>query len=97
MTWNKDDFYKFVNDHKSEYIQHLRQWVEIPSVSCQSNTRGEVFRMLDVAKKEFEDLGAKMWMVDNPKGEQFFPDGESVQYRKVQQKNLKNLTIFNTF
>ena len=97
MTWRdvgQANFFKYVDEHKADYIQHLREWVEIPSVSCQSNTRGEVFKMIEVAQKQFEDLGAKMWLVDNPKGEQFFPDGESVPYRRDLKKLHQKMYVF---
>jgi len=87
MSWTngqQEAFFDHVNKNQSEYIQHLRKWVEIPSVSCQSNTRPEVIQMMHQAKAEFiETLGAKMWLVDNPKGTQYFTDGEQVPYPPV--------------
>lgn len=80
MEWSgkgQTEFFKYVDDHKSDYIQHLRKWVEIKSISCQRNTRPEVIRMMEVAKEEFTELGGKMWLEENPLGMQTFPDGET--------------------
>merc|ERR1712226_551867 len=67
----------------SLYIEHLRQWVEIPSISCQADTRPEVFRQLELSMKQFQEAGAECRMVDNPCGMQVTPDGEEIPYPPI--------------
>lgn len=76
-------FYEYIDEHKEEYINHLRAWVEIASVSCQADTRELVFRQIELTKKEFEDIGCEMRIVNNPIEKQAFADGTIVNYPPV--------------
>jgi len=80
---NQKRFYDYIDSHQEEWIQWLREWVEIASVSCQADCRQYVFDQIDLTKKQFEDLGCKMRLVDNPCGTQYFPDGVEVQYPPI--------------
>merc|ERR1711981_1359484 len=39
--------------------------------------------MLEIGKKEYEELGAECWIVKNPVGKQIGPDGDEVDYPGV--------------
>jgi len=75
--------FDLIDHKKAQWIQRLRDWVEIKSVSCQPETRDEVVRMVEVCKAEYEALGASMEICDNPDGMETFPSGEEVTYPPI--------------
>lgn len=69
-----------IDAQKENSIQLLADWVACQSVSASAAKRDEVHRMLEIGKKAFEDLGAKIDLHPNPRGKQIFPDGDEVDY-----------------
>ena len=81
---------KFITDHEKDYIQRLRENVEIASVSGQSHSVGkscslfpgwpthrpECIRQMEHAKKDLEKLGVTVEVVDI--GEQTCNDGSKL-------------------
>jgi len=47
-------FFEFVDNNKKSYIEGLRKWVEIESVSAEPARRPFVFQMMDQCKKQLE-------------------------------------------
>lgn len=58
--------YKYVDNNKKKYIDHLRTWVEIASVSAEPKRRPLVFDMMKLCKQELEDIGATIELAENP-------------------------------
>jgi len=91
-----------VDSKKDAFIQRLSDWVAIKSISCQADTRPETIRMVHFVKEEFEKLGAKMEICENPNKTEFFPDGQELQlppiclgvYPAVEMENKKTILIY---
>lgn len=58
--------YEYVENNRKKYIEGLRTWVEIASVSAEPARRPLVFQMMEQCKKQLEELGTKVEMAENP-------------------------------
>jgi len=67
-----------IDAHQEKYIEDLRKWVEIPSVSAWPEKRQEVIDMVKMVGKELEALGATIEICDNPLKTQVAPTGEVI-------------------
>ena len=76
-------FYDLVDKQQENFIKHLADWVAINDVSTNLACRDKVLEMVDLAQKQYEELGAKMWKIENPLGMQIGPDGTSVPYPPI--------------
>lgn len=83
MSSTYQKFYSLVDEQQKTFINHLAEWVAINDVSTNLSCRDKVLEMVQIAKKEYEELGAKMWTVENPKGMQIGPNGEEVPYPPI--------------
>ncbi|XP_050301476.1 cytosolic non-specific dipeptidase-like [Anthonomus grandis grandis] len=73
--------FKHIDSKKQVFIDLLKEAVAIKSVSTWAETRPEVIRMVEWAKKRLEDLGAKAELKDI--GNQQFADGTVVKLPPV--------------
>ncbi|KIO25520.1 hypothetical protein M407DRAFT_75542 [Tulasnella calospora MUT 4182] len=71
-----NQFYEYVDQHKSDFIDRLAKAVAIPSVSGDASYREHVFEMSRFIVKELEALGVKVRTVDL--GKQVL-DGQEIQ------------------
>lgn len=78
MADSLKEFYTYVNNNQESYVQTLREWVEIPSVSAWADNRGEVIKMVKHVAKQLENLGATIELCDNPLKEQTSPEGKVI-------------------
>jgi len=58
--------FEYVDNNKKKYIDGLRTWVEIESVSAEPARRPFVFQMMEQCKKQLEELGSKVELAENP-------------------------------
>ncbi|KAK9764522.1 hypothetical protein K7432_007896 [Basidiobolus ranarum] len=59
-----ESLFKYIDQHKKDYIERLAEIVAIPSVSAEITKRQDVVRMGEWLKDELERLGAKTKRVD---------------------------------
>ena len=64
MSENIEKVLDYLKTHEELYVQRLREWVAIPSVSASVECRPEVIRMVQKVKKELELLGASVDLVE---------------------------------
>uniref|UniRef100_A0AC34FHQ2 Uncharacterized protein n=1 Tax=Panagrolaimus sp. ES5 TaxID=591445 RepID=A0AC34FHQ2_9BILA len=77
-----------IDKKKTQFIDRLRQAVEIPSVSADAAFRNDIFRMIDWTQKELEKLGTKCEQIKN--GKQKLPSGEEIDLPPVLFGTLGN-------
>ncbi|XP_031773439.1 cytosolic non-specific dipeptidase [Apis florea] len=68
--------FNYIDDHKTEYINNLREVVAIKSVSAWPNHRNEVIKMMKWAEIKLKNLGINTELVDI--GKQILPDGNQI-------------------
>ena len=73
MSDNMEKVLNYLKSHEDLYVQRLKEWVAVPSVSASPEHRPDVIRMVHKAKSELEVLGASVELVDI--GEQELPGG----------------------
>ena len=78
-----DTIFKYIDDNQDRFIKRLADAVAIESVSAEFERRDECHKMMDVTKKQLEDLGATCEMVPNPKGVQTFPCGRQAKFPDI--------------
>jgi len=91
-----------VDSKKEAFIKRLSDWVAIKSISCQADTRPQTIQMVHFVKQEFEKLGAKMEICQNPNKTEFFPDGQELElppiclgtYPSTPSPNKKTILIY---
>ncbi|XP_076869326.1 cytosolic non-specific dipeptidase [Brachyhypopomus gauderio] len=76
-----DELTRYVDTHKEEYVQALREWVAVESDSSDITKRSELHRMMELVVEKLQHLGGKVEMVDI--GMQELPDGSTVALPKV--------------
>ncbi|KAL7635432.1 UNVERIFIED_CONTAM: hypothetical protein RMT77_014501 [Armadillidium vulgare] len=80
--------FSYVDAHKKDYIATLKEAVAIKSVSAWAESRGDVEKMIQWAKKRLEDLGASCTL--NDVGKQTLPDGRQIPLPSVLFGQLGN-------
>ncbi|KAI6201413.1 Cytosolic non-specific dipeptidase [Aphelenchoides besseyi] len=70
-----------IDNRSKEFIERLREAVEIPSVSAEEKHRDDVFRMMNWAEKELSAIGVKCQQIEN--GEQTLSDGRKLRLPPV--------------
>uniref|UniRef100_A0AC34QH46 Peptidase M20 dimerisation domain-containing protein n=1 Tax=Panagrolaimus sp. JU765 TaxID=591449 RepID=A0AC34QH46_9BILA len=87
-----------IDKRQSDFIQRLRQAVEIPSVSAEAKYRKDVFAMITWTQKELEKLGAVCQQI--PNGTQKLVDGQEIPLPPVlfatlgSDKSKKTLLVY---
>jgi nonspecific dipeptidase len=87
-----------IDKKKTQFIDRLRQAVEIPSVSADAAFRKDIFRMIDWTQKELEKLGTKCEQIKN--GKQKLQSGEEIDLPPVlfgtlgNDKSKKTLLVY---
>ncbi|KAF0992266.1 hypothetical protein HZS_885 [Henneguya salminicola] len=74
---NLDKIFRYINC-KEEFIQVLKEWVSIKSVSASPELRDECFRMVNIVSNEFKKIGCHTNIVDNPIAKQTLVDGSVI-------------------
>lgn len=57
-------FYRYIDEHKQEYINNLKEAVAIKSVSAWPDHRDEIIKMMKWAEAKLKNLGATTELVD---------------------------------
>lgn len=70
------NFYRFIDEHKQEYINNLREAVAIKSVSSWPDHRNEIVKMMKWAETKLKNLGVATELVDI--GKQALPNGTEI-------------------
>ncbi|KAM9575392.1 LOW QUALITY PROTEIN: beta-Ala-His dipeptidase-like [Guaruba guarouba] len=52
------EIFQYIDEHQSDYIEHLKEWVAVESDSVQPDLRKEVIRMMALAADRLVALGA---------------------------------------
>jgi len=78
MAGKLQPFFDYVDNNQDEFVESLREWVEIPSVSGWPDKRDETIYMVKFVAKQLEALGATIEIADNPLKEQKTPDGQMI-------------------
>ncbi|OAD52750.1 Cytosolic non-specific dipeptidase [Eufriesea mexicana] len=68
--------FRYIDDHKVEYINNLREAVAIKSVSSWPDHRNEIIKMMKWTEIKLKDLGVTTELVDI--GKQNLPDGSQI-------------------
>uniref|UniRef100_A0A8C5M6S0 Peptidase M20 dimerisation domain-containing protein n=1 Tax=Leptobrachium leishanense TaxID=445787 RepID=A0A8C5M6S0_9ANUR len=71
-----DDIFKYIDDHKDEFVQRLTDWVAIESDSSDPTKRDQVNNMMEITKDFIIKLGGKVEMAEL--GEQVHPSGMKI-------------------
>jgi len=69
-------FYRYIDEHKQDYINNLKEAVAIKSVSAWPDHRNEVVKMIKWAEAKMKNLGATTELADI--GKQTLPDGSEI-------------------
>lgn len=69
-------FCRYIDEHKQEYINNLKEAVAIKSVSAWPDHRDEIVKMMKLAEVKLKNLGATTELVDV--GKQTLPDGSEI-------------------
>uniref|UniRef100_A0A8C8TWU5 Carnosine dipeptidase 1 n=2 Tax=Peromyscus maniculatus bairdii TaxID=230844 RepID=A0A8C8TWU5_PERMB len=85
-----EKLFQYIDLHQDEFVQTLKEWVAIESVSVQPipRLRQEVFRMMTLAADKLQHLGARVDSVDL--GSQQMPDGQSLPIPPIILAELGN-------
>lgn len=71
-----NNLFSYIDSHKTEYINNLREAVAIKSVSAWPDHRDETIRMMKWAEVKLKDLGATTELADV--GKQTLPNGDKI-------------------
>ncbi|XP_055688198.1 cytosolic non-specific dipeptidase [Lutzomyia longipalpis] len=85
---NLKTLFEYIEAHKGQYVETLREAVAIKSVSAWPDHRGEITKMVHWTKKKLEDLGATVELADV--GKQTLPDGSQIPLPEVILASLGN-------
>ncbi|XP_057333237.1 cytosolic non-specific dipeptidase [Microplitis mediator] len=80
--------YGYVDEHKKEYIETLREAVAIKSVSSWPDARGEVVKMMEWMEKKMKALGASTELADI--GKEKLADGREIPLPPILVGSLGN-------
>lgn len=85
-----------IDSMQSAMKEKLREYVSIPSVSsCLAHFK-DVHRQLETTKNDFiKYTGAEMWIVRNPEGERYSPDGDVYELPGILLGNYPKLKDFD--
>ncbi|XP_059102630.1 beta-Ala-His dipeptidase [Peromyscus eremicus] len=85
-----EKLFQHIDLHQDEFVQTLKEWVAIESVSVQPmpRLRQEIFRMTALAADKLQHLGARVDSVDL--GSQQMPDGQSLPIPPIILAELGN-------
>lgn len=67
---------RYIDEHKQEYINNLKEAVAIKSVSAWPDHRNDVIKMMKWAEVKFKELGASTELADI--GKQTLPGGSEI-------------------
>ncbi|KAK0180786.1 hypothetical protein PV327_003133 [Microctonus hyperodae] len=90
--------YSYIDEHKKEYIENLREAVAIKSVSSWPEVRGEVVKMVKWMEVKLKELGATTELADI--GKQTLIDGQTIDLPPVllgslgEDKEKKTVLIY---
>ncbi|XP_078042946.1 cytosolic non-specific dipeptidase 2 [Augochlora pura] len=70
------NLFSYIDNHKTEYINNLREAVAIKSVSAWPDHRDEIVRMMKWAEVKLKDLGATTELADV--GKETCPNGDEI-------------------
>jgi len=89
MCDNLETFFKKIDDNQDKFVQKLKEWVEIQSVSAWADKRNECIHMVNHCAKELEKLGATIEICKNPAGQETIEDGlKKIDYPPIILGNL---------
>ena len=77
------ELFKTIEVNQDLFVESLRKWVAIPSVSAVADGRNDCFKMVDFVAKELRDLGANVEICNNPLGKQNFGNGVVMDYPPI--------------
>ncbi|XP_070169255.1 cytosolic non-specific dipeptidase [Polyergus mexicanus] len=78
--------FKYIDEHKQEYINNLKEIVAIKSVSAWPDHRDEIVKMMKLAEVKLKNLGATTELVDI--GKQTLPDSSEIPLPPVLLSDL---------
>jgi len=75
---------------QDEFVDELRKWVEIPSVSGLADRRADCIHMVEFVAGELRSLGATIELCKNPLGKQTLYNGTQIDLPPIILGNLGN-------
>ena len=78
-----EEIFQKIETHQDEFVESLRKWVAIPSVSAVVEGREHCFKMVDYVAEELRSLGATLEICKNPKGKQMFENNVELEYPPI--------------
>ncbi|KAI1885530.1 hypothetical protein AGOR_G00204730, partial [Albula goreensis] len=81
VPFELDELTKYIDSHTEEYVQTLREWVEVESDSSDVLKRSDLARMMDMTAEKLKAMGGTVELVDI--GLQDLPSGETIPLPKV--------------
>lgn len=69
-------FYRYIDEHKQEYINNLGEAIAIKSVSAWADHRDQIVKMMKWAEVKLKNLGVTTELADI--GKQLLPDGSEI-------------------
>ncbi|XP_018618358.1 cytosolic non-specific dipeptidase-like [Scleropages formosus] len=76
-----EELAKYIDSHEEEYVEILRDWVAVESVSTDVQKRPDVERMMEMTAEKLKNMQGKVELVDV--GQQELPDGTTIPLPKV--------------
>ncbi|XP_056142223.1 cytosolic non-specific dipeptidase [Lampris incognitus] len=76
-----NELVQYIDSHKEEYVEVLRDWVEVESDSSDVLRRSDLHRMMEITAQKLRSLGGNVELVDI--GEQELLDGQTLALPKV--------------
>lgn len=78
MADSLDPLFQRIEEKQEKFVEKLREWVEVPSVSGWPDHRKDCILMMEFVAKELGKLGASIELCPNPLGTQTLPDGTKI-------------------
>lgn len=78
---SKTFHYRFIDEHKTQYIDALKTAVSIQSVSSWPEKRQEIQRMVQWIENKLKELGAETTLADI--GKQTLPNGQEIPFPNI--------------
>jgi acetylornithine deacetylase/succinyl-diaminopimelate desuccinylase-like protein len=85
------DFKNYINEHKDRFLSELFELLRIPSVSSESDKKGEIAKAADYLKNRFEELNVDKVEICETAGNPI------VYAEKIIDKSLPTILVYGHY